>query len=63
MVICHCAAVNDRAIRELAGAASSVEALGSACGAGADCGGCVRKIQRLLDTLDGERDVLVGIGG
>jgi bacterioferritin-associated ferredoxin len=53
MVICHCKAVNDVAIRNavLAGAREP-EHLAERCGAGTRCGGCMPALQALLDELD-----------
>ena len=50
MLVCHCRAVNDAAIRHAiaAGARDEVE-VGRACGAGTDCGGCRPAIDALLD--------------
>jgi bacterioferritin-associated ferredoxin len=49
MIVCHCRAVSDRAItaQVLAGA-DSVDQLAKSCGAGDDCGGCHRRLERLL---------------
>ena len=48
MVVCHCLAINDAAIRELLEAgALSVEEKGSRCDAGTECGACVEQVQRL----------------
>ncbi len=49
MVVCHCLAVNDRAIHNaiLAGALDPDE-LAARCGAGRRCGGCRPMIEALL---------------
>lgn len=53
MIVCSCHAVSDRALtRHIAEGAHTVEALGRACGAGTDCGSCVRE---LLDHLHAHR--------
>ena len=49
MLICHCRAVNDRAIRDaIAGGAERPEDLARGCGAGSRCGGCVPALLDLL---------------
>jgi bacterioferritin-associated ferredoxin len=52
MVVCLCRAVCDRAIRAavLAGARTS-EDVTAACGAGADCRGCVGAVDLLVDEV------------
>ena len=57
MIVCHCTATNDRTVREaIAEGADEVDEVTQACGAGSDCGGCRRTIERLLAQfgLDGE---------
>ena len=51
MVVCHCKAVTDRAIRTAveSGAATCAD-VALQCGAGSRCGGCVETIQSLLAT-------------
>jgi bacterioferritin-associated ferredoxin len=53
VLICHCRAVNDRAIREvaLASGATEPEQITSVCGAGGDCGGCLPALEDLLADL------------
>ena len=47
--MCYCHAVTDREIdREIARGASSIEELVAACGAGAECGGCLPTLEELL---------------
>jgi bacterioferritin-associated ferredoxin len=49
MMVCHCEAVNDVAIRsEIAAGALDSEALASRCGAGSRCGGCLTVVEQLL---------------
>ena len=50
MLVCHCRAVNEAAIRVAiaAGARDEIE-VAVASGAGTDCGGCVPTICDLLD--------------
>ncbi|MGH9247248.1 MAG: (2Fe-2S)-binding protein [Acidimicrobiales bacterium] len=57
MLICHCKALNERAIRAwiLAGARST-DALAERCGAGATCGGCTAALEELLDRMAAEPD-------
>ncbi len=49
MVVCHCTAVNDRAIRaEIEAGALHVEDVAARCGAGERCGSCVPVIEAML---------------
>ena len=53
MVICHCLAVNDRVITELAGQGPiSVDDVIAHCGAGGRCGGCRHSIEWVLAHAD-----------
>lgn len=58
MIVCHCEAVNDRAVEAavLAGA-ESIDDLGDRCRAGITCGGCHRTLERLLDEIPSEAPV------
>jgi bacterioferritin-associated ferredoxin len=49
MVVCHCHALNDRAIVEeiLAGAVDA-DTVGARCGAGTRCGGCRPMVEALV---------------
>jgi bacterioferritin-associated ferredoxin len=50
MIVCHCNAVSDRAIRDaIRAGASSRGAVARRCGAGTYCGGCAPAIDALLD--------------
>ena len=50
MIICHCNAVSDHAIREaIRAGAASCRAVARRCGAGSFCGGCVPAIDALLE--------------
>ena len=49
MIVCHCTAVNDRAIADAIAAGARDEFdVAHACGAGSVCGTCVPTITRLL---------------
>ncbi len=49
MIVCHCTATNDTTVRDaIASGAGQVDDVVDACGAGSDCGGCHRTIERLL---------------
>ncbi len=49
VMVCHCEAVNDVAIRaEIADGALDPETLASRCGAGTRCGGCITVVEQLL---------------
>jgi bacterioferritin-associated ferredoxin len=50
VIICHCQAVSDRVVRSaIHGGALDLDEVSRRCGAGADCGGCRLRIERLLD--------------
>jgi bacterioferritin-associated ferredoxin len=52
MIVCHCRAVSERTIgAEVAAGAASIPELSERCGAGSDCGGCHRRLERLLDRV------------
>ena len=49
MVVCHCNAVNDRAIRaQIEAGALHVDEVAARCGAGERCGSCVPVIEAML---------------
>ena len=49
MLVCHCRAVNERAVeRVIDSGARSVEEIGARCGAGTHCGACHPELERLL---------------
>lgn len=49
MLVCHCAVVNDAAVRAaIDRGASTVAEITAACGAGGGCGGCHPVLCRLL---------------
>ena len=49
MIVCHCQAVSDRVVRSaIRGGACDLDDVAERCGAGADCGGCRLRIERLL---------------
>jgi len=54
MIVCHCKAVNDRAIRDvIQRGARTPREVALACQAGRKCGGCVPVVRELLaDGLD-----------
>lgn len=50
MLVCICKGLSERAVKETIDAgASSVEAIGKACGAGTDCGTCQGALEAMLD--------------
>jgi bacterioferritin-associated ferredoxin len=50
VLVCHCRAVNDRRIRaEIERGARCDVDIALACGAGAECGGCLPAVNRLLE--------------
>lgn len=49
MIICHCEAVSDRAVRSaIREGAIDLDAIAAECGAGSGCGGCQVRLTRLL---------------
>lgn len=55
MVVCHCLALNDVAILELAQpGVPSVDAVVAACGAGSKCGSCRPLIGEVLEKVRSE---------
>jgi len=54
LLVCHCQAVHESAVREVidAGARDEFD-VAQACGAGSVCGGCVPTISRLLGECRG----------
>ncbi len=64
MVICHCLAVNDKAIAALAvgDTAVDVDDVVRLCGAGGECGGCRSSIEDILDRCRTQPVELVGRG-
>jgi bacterioferritin-associated ferredoxin len=60
MVICHCLAVNDRVISELAARRPvTVDDVVEMCGAGGECGGCRESIAWILERSLGTSSVRV----
>jgi bacterioferritin-associated ferredoxin len=58
MVICHCKAINDAAIRDLiARAGTTADDVAELCGAGTDCGACRPTIEDLLESAGRETAV------
>ena len=50
MVVCHCLAINDRALSAHLGRPdATVDSITGACGAGGRCGGCRDTIAGLLE--------------
>jgi len=53
MILCHCRAVSDRAVRTaIDKGACDLEAVAARCGAGARCGGCHPALMSLLAGTD-----------
>ena len=50
VIVCHCEAVSDRAIRKaVRKGAQTVDEIAERCRAGAYCGGCTPEVARILD--------------
>lgn len=51
MIVCLCKGVSDRRVESLvdAGLGSSVEEVGTRCGAGTDCGSCREVVRRIVE--------------
>jgi bacterioferritin-associated ferredoxin len=59
VIVCTCHGVNDRAVRAtLLAGASCPEDVAAMCGAGTDCGSCVRTVEDLI-----EEHVEIATGG
>jgi bacterioferritin-associated ferredoxin len=57
MIVCHCKAMNDRAIREvIRRGARTPREVALACQAGRRCGGCVPLVRELIEGATGESD-------
>ena len=56
MYVCMCKALCDKRIREaIEGGATTVAAVGRACGAGTDCGSCVDHIADMIEAHEDDR--------
>ena len=54
MVVCHCRAVNDKAIRaEIEAGAMDADDVAERCGAGTRCGSCRPVIEAILAAVPG----------
>lgn len=52
MIVCQCQRVSDRKVAACVGrGCSSLRELCASTGAGRDCGGCVRHLREMLDSL------------
>jgi bacterioferritin-associated ferredoxin len=50
MLVCHCRGVFDREIRAVVReGAQTLDQVGTACGAGADCGGCQAAVEEIIE--------------
>jgi bacterioferritin-associated ferredoxin len=50
VLVCHCAAVSDRSVRDaIESGARLEEEIAARCGAASRCGGCLPEVRRLLD--------------
>ncbi len=59
MIVCHCRAVSDRAVRSAVDrGACDLEDVAASCGAGARCGGCHPALMRLLASVEPAADDL-----
>lgn len=57
MVVCHCLALNDAALTDMAAAEGlSVDAVAAACGAGSKCGGCRPLIAEVWETYSAQAE-------
>jgi bacterioferritin-associated ferredoxin len=53
VILCHCRAVSDRAVRKaIDKGASDLDGVADRCGAGARCGGCHEALMSLLAGTD-----------
>lgn len=52
VIVCHCRSVSDRVVHaEVRSGATTVDDVTARCGAGSDCGGCLRRLQQLVDVV------------
>jgi bacterioferritin-associated ferredoxin len=52
MLVCICKGISDHAVhRAVQGGATTVDAVGRACGAGTDCGSCHEAVEEIIDEL------------
>jgi len=57
MIVCHCRAVSDRALREsIKNGAADVTSVMAATGAGTCCGGCLVAVEELVAEGQGESE-------
>jgi bacterioferritin-associated ferredoxin len=50
MIVCSCRAFSDRQVESaIRQGAASIEAIGRVCGAGTDCGACLRDLESRLE--------------
>lgn len=62
MVVCCCKGVTESTIRRaIAEGATSVTAVGAACGAGTDCGACVRDVEAMVRATPRDRSGLLDV--
>lgn len=53
MIVCHCEAVNDRTVTDtILSGATSPKSVAERCGAGSQCGGCLRRVEAMLEKID-----------
>ncbi len=63
MIVCSCRAVNDAIVRTtLLSGASCPDEVAAMCGAGTDCGSCVRLVEDLIDEHREQYVAIVGSG-
>jgi bacterioferritin-associated ferredoxin len=52
MLVCICKGISDHAVhRAVQGGATTVDAVGRACGAGTDCGSCHEAVEEIIDEI------------
>lgn len=50
MIVCHCAVISDREVRDhLAAGVQDLDGLTAGCGVAANCGGCLPALEELLE--------------
>ena len=63
VIVCSCHAVNEGAVKAtLLAGATCPEDVAAMCGAGTDCGSCVRTVEDIIDEHH-ETHVQIGAGG
>jgi bacterioferritin-associated ferredoxin len=62
MIVCHCRAITDRAIREaVRSGAVDLDAVEAATGAGSCCGGCQPTVEAVIGAASGDSNAALAV--